>query len=504
MRKQSSAPPCHLPSPRLSAAAFAAVLLLGGCVTMGPFADQNAALAIPPTWSETLQTPAAVAPTPEQLAQWWRRFNDPLLSGLVDEALAANTDVLGAQAALRQARAQRDVTAAGLQPTLDISGSGQRSRPPGGSASNQFQTGFDASWEPDIFGQTRYGVTAADEDIAVSSASLGDVRVSVAAEVALAYVDLRGNQLRLEIARQNLANQEEVLQLTRWREQAGLVTSLDVEQARTSVEQTRARIPPLQAAIVKAMNSLAILTGMPPGSLHDQLALASAPAIPQPEGSLALSLPAETLRQRPDVRSAEHGVNAAVARLAQAQAARYPSFRIGGSLGLSALTIGSLGDSGTVTSSLLGSITAPLFDGGSRRAQIRVQDAALEKARAAYTAALLNALGDVENALVSLRTTREYLGDLNNAVEAAGNAALLAEHNYSSGLVDFQVVLTTQQTRLNVEDSAASAAAELAANHIQLYKALGGGWHPDGAADTTENESPAGISATSDKTSTRS
>jgi len=472
----------------LCAAAVAVAVTLSACTTMTPRTVAEEAVMIPDTWTESFETPQPTVPSLDQLAQWWQRFNDPLLTGLVERALAANTDVLSAQGALRQARAQRDVTAAGLQPTLDLSASGQRARPAGGSASNQFQSGVDASWEPDIFGQTRYGVVAADEDIRASGASLGDVRISVAAEVALAYVDLRGNQLRLDIARQNLANQEEILQLTRWREQAGLVTSLDVEQARTSVEQTRARIPPLEASIVNSMNSLAILTGQVPGTLHAMLSGPSAAMIPQPGGSLALNLPAETLRQRPDVRSAEYQVNAAVARLWQAERARYPSFRLSGSLGLSAMTLGALGNSGTVTSALLGSISLPLFDGGARRAQIAVQDAVLEQAYAGYTATLLSAIGDVENALVALRTSRDYLGNLTSAVEAASNAALLAQHNYASGLVDFQVVLDTQQTRLNVEDSAASATSELAANHIQLYKALGGGWN---AGDIQDDVPPA-------------
>ncbi len=453
-------------------------LALGACATMGPFADQNAMLAIPVTWTEKIDLPVA-EPSARQLSQWWRRFRDPLLSGLIEQALFTNTDVLNAQAVLRQARAQRNVTAAGLQPTLDLAGSGQRSRPAGGSASNQFRTGLDAGWEIDIFGQIRYGVTAAEQDVLASTASLGDVQVSVAAEVALAYIDLRGNQLRLEIARQNLANQEETLQLTRWREQAGLVTMLDVEQARTSVEQTRARLPQLEAAIINAMNSLAILTGQPPGTLHNQLQHEGAPDIPAPDGTLAMSLPAETLRQRADVRTAEHRVNAAVARLAQAEADRYPSFRLTGSLGLTALTIGSLGSSGTVTSSLLGSIGIPLFDGGARRAQVEVQDALLEQARVGYVSTMLNALSDVETALTGLRTTSDYLSSLQAAVDAANNAAILAEHNYASGLVDFQVVLDTQKTRLSVEDSAASASAEQAANYVRLYKALGGGWQPE-------------------------
>lgn len=394
---------------------------------------------------------------------------------------------------MRQARAQRDVTAAGLQPSLDYNAAAQRARSGGGDSTNQYSTGVDASWELDLAGGTRAGVAAADADIAASQASLGDTKVSVAAEVALAYIELRGNQARLALARDNLAAQAETLQLTRWREQAGLATMLDVEQARAATEQTRARLPSLESSIVQAQNSLAVLLAQAPGTLAAELADPVAPlsAIPHPAGTLALSLPADTLRQRPDVRAAERRVAAATARLRQADAARYPSLRIGGSLGLSALTLGALTSGGAVSSSLLASLSLPLFDGGAIDAQIRAQDAALEQNRQSYVAAVLGALRDVENALTALRTSRDNLASLEQAADAAANADEMAGQRYASGLVDFQVVLDTQQTRLSVEDSVASAVAQVAANHVQLYKALGGGWRPEAIEPADEAMAPA-------------
>jgi outer membrane protein TolC len=182
------------------------------------------------------------------------------------------------------------------------------------------------------------------------------------------------------------------------------------------------------------------------------------------------------LRQRPDVRRAEQQVSAALARVSQADAARYPSFRLGGSLGLSALTLGGLGSGAAVFNSLLGSVSVPLFDGGAARAQVRVQEAGLEQARVNYESVVLAALKEVEDALVALRNDRAQLERLRNAAEAAANAALLAQQRYASGLIDFQVVLETQRTLLNTQDSVANTVAKVSADHVRLYKALGGGW----------------------------
>lgn len=429
-------------------------------------------VAVPVAWSSPTPTAGAAS-----LALWWQRFDDPRLGALIDQALRANTDVLSARAALQQARALRDVTAAGLRPRLDGSVSAQRSQSGDADGGNAINAGFDASWEPDVFGGNRSALNAGDAETRASAAQLADVQVSLAAEVALAYIQLRGAQARLGIARDNLVSQQETLQLTNWRVQAGLVTSLEAEQARASTEQTLAQIPVLQTSLVQTRRSLAVLTGQVPGALDAQLS-EGAP-VPQPADDLAMSLPAETLRQRPDVRAAEHRVLAAMARVSQADAARFPSFRLSGSLGLRALTLGSFASGASVASALLGSVTVPLFDGGAASAQVRAQQAALEQARLAYRAAVLGALKDVEDALVALDGDRDRLAHLRSAAEAAANAALLARQRYASGLVDFQTVLDTQRTLLSTQDSVASTTTDLSADHVRLYKALGGGWLND-------------------------
>lgn len=463
---------------RQAVAASVWLAALAGCASAPPQATAPSAVAVPAAWSRSLSgTPAAAPTDPGTLAQWWLRFGDPQLAGLVTQALHANTSVKSAQAALRQARAQRDVSAAGLSPVVGSSASAQHSVSGGRSAGDRFNAGLDASWEPDVFGAQRNALDASEASARASAASLGDVQVSVAAEVALNYIALRSAQARLAIAADNLAGQEETLQITQWRLQAGLATSLEAEQARAATEQTRAQVPVLQTGIEQARHALAVLCGQPPAALA--AVLAAAAPVPQAAGDLVLSIPAETLRQRPDVRAAELQAAAAVARVAQADAARLPSFKLSGSLGLNALTLGSLVNGSAVVGSLLAGVSWPVFDGGAARAQVRVQQAVLEQAQEAYQAAVLAALKDVEDALVAIRGDRDRLVRLQNAAEAAGNAALLARQRYSSGLVDFQTVLDTQRTQLSAQDGVVTARADLGTGHVRLYKALGGGWSPD-------------------------
>ncbi len=447
---------------------------LAGCAALpvGPAVPAEA--DVPDGWSDTRSSPAATA-----LAAWWMRFDDPTLSALIADALRANTSVLGAQAALRQARSLRDVSAAGLQPTLGSSASAQHGSSGGHSTGNSFQAGLDASWELDIFGARRNALAASDATALASAASLGDVQVSVAAETALSYITLRGAQSQQAIASDNLASQLQTLQITVWRAQAGLLSSLEAEQARAAAAQTQALLPTLQTKVQQAAHALAVLTGRPPAALA-RLVARPAP-VPQAAGELALSLPADTLRQRADVRAAEQQVLAAQSRVAQADAARWPSFRLGGSLGLNALSFSGLGQGSAVITSLLAGVSLPLWDGGAARAQVRAQQAALDQTRASYRGTVLLALQDVEDALVALHNDRLRATRLQAAATAATNAATLARQRYTSGLVDFQTVLETQRSQLGAQDGLASVTASVSADHVRLYKALGGGWQADAA-----------------------
>jgi multidrug efflux system outer membrane protein len=452
------------------------LLALCGCAVPGSRSAMPLDVDVPATWSVAgLAATQGASP----LADWWLRFDDPLLAMLVTKALQANTSVRTAEAALRQARALRDVAAAGLWPVFGSSAAAKRSKSGDNDATSNFTVGLDASWELDIFGANRSALNAGEATARASAANLGDVQVSIAAEMALAYITLRSAQARLAIAEGNLASQQETLQITQWRLQAGLVSSLDTEQALGATEQTQAKVPLLQTSIEQSRHAIAVLTGQPPAALA--AVLAAGGTLPRAAADLALGIPAETLRQRPDVRAAEHRVTAAAAQLAQADAARLPSFKLGGSLGFSAMTLGALGNSASLLGTLLASVSLPVFDGGASRAQVRAQQAALDQAILAYQAVVLTALRDVEDALVALRGERQRQARLQLAAAAAGRAAQMARQRYSSGLVDFQTVLETQRSQLATEDSVVSSGADLGADHVRLYKALGGGWIPDAA-----------------------
>ncbi|WP_292843319.1 efflux transporter outer membrane subunit [Methylotenera sp.] len=449
------------------------VLLLSGCASYKTKHTDTANIDVPANWAVNEAVSNAHATS---LTTWWMRFDDVLLTQLIQQALQANTNVNSAKAALLEARALRDVAAATLSPTLGSSASAQRSKSGNNNAVNNFKVGLDANWELDIFGANRSGLAASEATALASASGLSNIQTSIAAEIALDYITLRNAQARLAIANKNLASQLETLEITQWRTQAGLVSSLDAEQAKTSAEQTRASIPPLETSIAQMSHALAVLTGKSPATFLAQLAKDS--PIPQAQNNLALNFPAETLRQRPDVSAAEYRISAELARLEQADAARLPNFSLGGSLGLNALTLGSLTSGSSVVSSLLANVAMPLFDAGSRRAKVRAQEAVLEQTRFAYKATVLTALQEVEDALVALRGDLERVSRLKLAVEAAGNAAIMANQSYQSGLADFQTVLETQRSLLNTQDSLSNASADVSADHVRLYKALGGGWMP--------------------------
>jgi len=459
---------------------------LAGCVTVGPdYAPPE--LDVPPAWGriDTAAKPVTThAAASRDIGQWWQSLNDPLLTGLIDEALQANHDLRSAQARLRQARAQRTVAVAGHYPDVTASGSASRSRSSeetgSGTTSNYYSAGFDASWEVDVFGGVRRGVEAAEADLESSEASLAHTRVTLVSEVALGYVEMRSLQIRLGIARDNLASQSDTLQITEWRAQAGLTSIQDVAQARSNREQTRAQVPALETSLAEAEHSLDILLGKSPGTLHARLAEAAGlPTIPV---EIAVNIPAETLRQRPDVRAAERTLAAETARLSVTESARYPSFNLSGSIGLEALKFSALGNSGAAALSLLAGITAPIFNAGRLRAQVEIQDAAREQAQITYEQTVLTALQDVENALVALARSQERIEALGNAAVSTRVAAELARQRYSTGLIDFQSVLDTERSVLSVEDSLASTRADGVLALIRLYKALGGGWTPDSAS----------------------
>ncbi len=463
--------------------------LLPACVAVGPnYAPPE--IKVPAAWSsaETADDTAQHYVEQADLGRWWQEMNDPLLSELINEALAANLDLATAGAQLREARAQRSLAGAERGPSLGVAASASQNHSSeessSGTTSKLYNAGFDASWESDIFGGLRRGAEAASAEVEAKVEDLRDTQVSLVAEVARNYVELRTSQRRLAIAEQRIASFEETLQLARWRQQAGLVSELDVAQARTELESSRAGLPALRTSIAESRNRLAALLGRAPGELPSRLA--ETESIPLTGRAALVGIPADTLRQRPDVRGAERKLAAQTARLGEAQAERYPSLKLSGSIGLEALTLSALTGSGASLYSLLGSITAPIFDSGRIKANIEAQDALLEQARLNYKATVLTALEDVENALTSLANSSERRQKLTEAADSARETLQIAEQRYAGGLTDFITVLDSQRTLLALEDDLASSSGELANAQIQLFKALGGGWSP--ASPTTNNE----------------
>jgi outer membrane protein TolC len=491
-----------------------AALLMTGCAGWRPVPKLPSAVAVPAGWAETTTQVAGTRAGPPPLAAWWRRYNDPLLVRLVDEALRANPSLRGARAALSRSRSLREAEAAAGWPVLGASLDAQRQRTGAGGSggagqgsASSFRAGFDASWEPDVFGGRHAAVAAADADLQASAAALAGAQVSLAAEVAVDVLQLRGLQLRLRIAQASLASQSETLQLTLWRVQAGLLTDLEAEQARTATEQTRAQVPDLQTSLAQTGHALAALTGRAPSEMpagwadgatasgrdvdphtvpngaRPSVPNASPEAVLPPVQPLGLrgpdpvpAVPADTLRQRPDVRQAEAVMMAAAQRVAQADAARWPRFTLSGSLGANAATLAGLGQGAALVAVVLGNASATLFDGGALRARWQAQQSAFEQSAAAYDSTVLAALQDVEDSLVALRRLRERRASLQVAADAANAAATLASQRYRSGLIDFQVLLETQRSALSTQDALARTETDLNTGQVRLYKALGGGW----------------------------
>lgn len=463
----------------LKVALIAALSLqLTACVTVGPDYTSPEPISKSSWGDAQLSDEFIKIKKVESTEYWWKALNDATLTSLIEQALQSSPDTQSMLAKLRESRARLGVAKSSYYPSLNIDGSSTESTSSkqlsDGSTSQYHQYGFDASWEIDLFGGVRRGVEAANADYQAIEAEAEDVQIILASEVASQYADYRNAQTRLSIANSNLKSQKSTLELTSWRAEAGLASSLDVEQANTNFQETRARVPLIELEKVVAANRLAVLLGKQPGEL-DALLKSTVSTIKIPS-SLVLNIPAEQLRQRPDVRYAERTLAAETARIGEATAALYPSFSIGGSIGLESLTFSGLGDTGAKNSSVLAGLTIPLFNGGALRNAVDAQTAVRDQALIAYRQTVLTAVEEIENALKSLSSNQKRTKALQEAVESARNSVLLAKQQYEAGLIDFQTVLTTERSQLTTEDSLATSKNNTLTSLITLYKALGGGW----------------------------
>jgi outer membrane protein, multidrug efflux system len=435
-------------------------------------------MIVPAEWKNAGNFPVA-APT-KDLSRWWSRFEDPALNRLISAALTDSPDISAATARIRESRARRDAEFAGLFPRLD-GGISSNSRSTDSNSSGRisgtsYSAGLDASWEVDLFGRRRSAVQAAAANVGAAEENLNSVHAALAAEIASTYTNLRANEARLVVLKQNVTTREQTAQLATWRQQAGEADSLESSQAQSSLESARAAIPSLEQAVSQSRNQLALLAGREPGAFD--VMLTGGKGIPSPPNSLAIGIPADTLRQRPDVRVAGYQVLAAAANTRVAEAARYPSLDLSGSLGLNTINARDFLDPETTAANLATNLTSPIFDAGRIRAGIEAADAVEEQAIDAYRSTVLTALAETENALIACRRSAERLATLEKATQLARTSDQLARQRYEAGEIDFLAVLDSQRTLLNLEDSLLTTRTDRTIAYIRLYQALGGGWSP--------------------------
>lgn len=453
------------------------LMIVTGCATVGPdYVRPDTPVST--TWNTDLKGELiAEDMNPGTLAAWWDTLSDQGLSSLMDRAVSGNLDLKKARSRIREARARRGIATADLLPSLDATGSAtwiHTSEDTGSGKTNDlYSASFDAGWELDIFGGVRRSVEAAEADMQASEDNLRDVLVSLLAEVALNYIDVRTSQVQIAVAEANLDAQRETYQLTQWRYEAGLSDELAVQQARYSLENTRSLIPVLRTSLEEAMNRIAVLLGEQPGMLHTELEKRE--TIPVMPMKIAVGVPADLLRRRPDVRKAERELAAQTARIGVAVADLYPKFRLSGSIGLEALSLSDI-SSGTATFRGGPGINWAIFYGGAIRQNIEVQSALQEQYLIAYEAAVLSALEEVENALVAFVEVQNRRQSLSEATQAAQKAAELARQKYQAGLTDFNNVLDAQRSVLSFQEQLAQSEGGIASSLVRLYKALGGGW----------------------------
>lgn len=411
-------------------------------------------------------------------ALWWISFDDSVLSSVMEKAVKANKEIMGAEARLKEARAKRDFAAGDRLPTVSASASASRRRGSAetgsGKTTDFYDAGFDARWELDIFGAKQRAKEAAEANLQAGEEDLRDVMVSLTAEVGINYLEARSLQTRLAIASEALSAQNQSYEIARWRREAGLVTQLDEDQAIAAYQQTKAQIPSFEASLEQNLNRLAVLLGETPGSLHALMGKST--GLPLPPGGVAVGIPADLLRRRPDIRRAERNLAAATAQVGVATAALYPSFPLTGSLGLEALSTGGLFTANAHTWALVLAPVLTLFDAGKNRSNVDAATARQEQALAAYESALLSALADVEDALSAYAREQRRLEALLAAEAATLSAFKLASDQYSAGLADFLVVLVAQRSLLTAQDQRAVSEVSVLTDLIRLYKALGGGW----------------------------
>ena len=454
------------------------LMAVGGC-TVGPdYARPE--LQLPDQWSGSEMTTPV---DPAAIRQWWTSFDDPTLASLIERADSGSPDLQAALARIDQSRALRAYAGGERLPAIDVGGSYTRSRAGANGLGaipgeySLYSAGFDAFWEIDLFGRIRRSVESAQAALEQSQEDYRAVRVSLYAEAARNYIELRTAQVRMQYALANVAIQRKTLDLTQNRFEAEIAPELDVAQARLNLSNTESEIPSLRIAETAAINRLSALVGTTPHALRDELVVPG--TLPHVQAMPAAGLPAELLRRRPDIRSAERALAAQTARIGLAEAQRYPSFSLSGTLGLQATQLSDMGDWDSRMFGFGPAVRWNLFDGNRLRSLVAVEEARTKQLAAAYASAVLRAVEEVENALVGYAQEQERAAALRRSVEAARQSVTMVETLYRSGLTNFQNVLDAQRSLSQQEDRLAVSEGLILQQAVALYKALGGGWEED-------------------------
>lgn len=502
-------------------------LLASGCMTGPDYARPD--IATPEDWVS--DKAGGVSSAQGDITAWWTQFNDPALDGLIARAVESNFDLRSAASRVREARAARGIVASSLLPSVNAGASATRSQsreqnvssgppvsgsigfgpggltrtinirgrnvsisqtasaaggttgltisPTGGAAdrtSDLFSMGFDASWELDVFGGNRRAVEAADADLEAVVEAERQVLVSLVAEVALNYIDLRAAQNRLAITQRNIKAQSETVKLTAARYDAGLSSELDAVRARSLLAVFEGQVPLLGQQVASAIYRLGVLLGGEPGMLLAELEPAAPlPAVP---AEIPVGLPSELLKRRPDIRVAERQLAAENARIGVAMADLYPKFFLTGGVSGQSNVLGSALNNANQLWSFGPSVSWPIFQGGRIRANIEVQNERQEQALIRYEQTIMQALADVETSLVSFTSEQVYRRSLQDAVAANQRAVSLANERYARGLEGFLNALQAQRELFESEDQLVQSESIILANLVSLFKSLGGGWDP--------------------------
>ena len=466
-------------------------LLLAGCRAVGP--DYVAPKpSVPASFVEAKRSPGQASEAPFVDDAWWKNFGDSILNALIAQALKSAPDLAEAQARVREARALQGIAGAGRYPTADATGEYARNLgsenvptgvPPGGLGpgvhSNLWQAGFDASWEIDIFGGIRRSIEAADANYQAVAEDRADVTLTLIAEVARDYIDLRGAQRRIEVARKNLAIEQELLALTHSLLAAGLAPQQDLLRAEAQVRDIEAAVPTFETDERAAIYRIAALIDLPFTEVSAELSVSR--PIPQSASEVPVGLPSELLKRRPDVRAAERRIAAANARIGIAQAELYPHFSLTGAAGLESLGFSSFGNASSGYYQIGPGVTWRIFDAGKIRFQVQAESARTAAATAAYERSVLDSFRDVETALVSYANIKVRRNELAAESAADAQATDIAKLLYERGVESFLPVLDAERSLYAADDQLAQSERDSALALIALYKSLGGGWQTAGS-----------------------